>query len=87
MATWPFTRQMIIAARFPGTCRECGRRIHQGDRINWARGAGSTHLNCNEVGIDEGDHRCIGCGIDAGTMMMNASLGLSCPDCYDELSG
>ena len=28
--------------------------------------------------------RCIGCG---GPAEMNASLGPSCPDCYDDLSG
>ena len=33
------------------------------------------------------NRRCVGCGIDAGKMMMSASLGPSCPDCYDTLSG
>jgi hypothetical protein len=74
---------MVITAKFQGRCRNCGGRIAQGDQINWNRDAGASHVSCDE----SGGHCCIGCGIDAGKMMMNASLGLSCPDCYDELSG
>jgi hypothetical protein len=73
---------MAITARFPGRCRNCGGRISQGDKINWNRDGGATHISCD----DGGGHSCIGCGIDAGDQMMHASLGLSCPDCYADLT-
>ena len=80
---------MVMAAKFSGQCRTCGGRIVKGSQINWSRKAGANHLNCNEAGPDIGngrDHCCVLCGVDAGAQMMNASLGLSCPDCYDDLS-
>ena len=81
---------MAMTARYRGQCRACGGRINQGDQINWGRTTGASHVNCNEVGIDIGsgrDHHCALCGVDAGAQMMHASLGLSCPECYDDLSG
>jgi hypothetical protein len=37
---------MTITAKYPGTCRECGGRIQQGDRIEWEKGAGAAHVEC-----------------------------------------
>ena len=73
----------MITAQFPGRCRTCGGRICQGDQINWSRADGANHTSCDTGSSD----RCIGCGVDAGRQMMSASLGPSCPDCYDQLSG
>jgi hypothetical protein len=75
---------MVMTAKFRGQCRSCGGRIYQGDPINWSRDAGASHAKCDEIGSG---HSCVRCGVDAGDQMMSASLGLSCPDCYDDLSG
>ena len=35
---------MTLSAKFNGTCRSCGARIRQGDRINWTRHGGAQCL-------------------------------------------
>jgi hypothetical protein len=45
-----------IEARFAGTCRRCGGPIEPGERIRWAKGAGSYHLVA-DCGTSPDDHR------------------------------
>lgn len=37
---------MTITAKFPGTCKICLRPIRIGEKIEWQKGAGATHLKC-----------------------------------------
>ena len=38
-----------IKAKFPGTCRKCGKKINVGDQIEWQKGLGYLgSLYCNE---------------------------------------
>jgi len=37
---------MTIIAKYPGTCRKCGRQINVGDRIDWQKGRGASHIEC-----------------------------------------
>ena len=34
-----------MAARFPGKCKACGGRIHEGDEILYTKGEGATHAD------------------------------------------
>ena len=34
-----------ITAKYPGTCRHCGEPFEAGDRVRWARGEGTHHLD------------------------------------------
>jgi hypothetical protein len=38
---------MTITAKYAGTCKGCGGRISEGERIIWARGRGSRHVDCD----------------------------------------
>lgn len=42
---------MTITAKFAGTCKSCNRRFGAGEKINWTRGAGSTHVVCPASGL------------------------------------
>jgi hypothetical protein len=37
---------MTITAKFAGQCSICGRKINAGDKIEWKKGAGSSHTAC-----------------------------------------
>jgi hypothetical protein len=37
---------MTITAKYPGTCRKCGRAIKVGDQIEWQKGKGASHAQC-----------------------------------------
>jgi len=37
---------MVISARYPGRCRDCGGPIHAGDAIQWSRKGGARHVSC-----------------------------------------
>jgi hypothetical protein len=39
---------MTITAKYPGKCRRCGGAIAQGERIEWVKGGGSSHVSCPE---------------------------------------
>jgi predicted RNA-binding Zn-ribbon protein involved in translation (DUF1610 family) len=39
---------MTITSKYPGTCRSCGGRIRVGERVNWQRGQGASHIACPE---------------------------------------
>ena len=39
-------RPVKIHAKFPGTCRGCGRAFDAGDRVWWLKGVGSRHMGC-----------------------------------------
>ena len=41
---------MSINAKYPGTCTCCGRRFEAGTKINWTKGAGSSHVDCSSGG-------------------------------------
>lgn len=43
------TDLMTITAKFASTCQACGQRINPGDRIEWVKGEGSTHVRCAEA--------------------------------------
>jgi hypothetical protein len=38
--------EMIITAKFPGTCRKCNQPITVGEKIEWEKSAGATHVKC-----------------------------------------
>ena len=38
---------MSITAKYPGTCKACGKPFAAGTQIEWQKGEGSRHLNCN----------------------------------------
>jgi len=67
-----------ITARFAGTCKRCGGAVAPGDKIRWAKRAGTYHLatDCRDADyiapIDFGNGRCedapcCGCGGRCGT--------------------
>lgn len=37
---------MVIQARYPGKCPQCGQAIRVGESINWERGMGASHVAC-----------------------------------------
>lgn len=37
---------MLIVSKFPGTCTACKGSISVGDRIQWEKGKGSSHVTC-----------------------------------------
>jgi hypothetical protein len=39
-----------ITAKFSGTCKRCGGAFPAGAKINWEKGAGSTHVACPTAG-------------------------------------
>jgi SWI/SNF-related matrix-associated actin-dependent regulator 1 of chromatin subfamily A len=42
---------MIITTKFPSTCKVCGRKVEQGDRVSWVKGErGVAHVPCSEEG-------------------------------------
>lgn len=46
-------RFKTITAKYEGTCRRCGGTVHPGEKVRWAKGAGTWHLKadcpaCNE---------------------------------------
>lgn len=38
---------MSITAKHPGTCKACGKAFAAGTQIEWQKGEGSRHVNCN----------------------------------------
>ena len=38
---------MVITSKYYGKCKVCGSKINKGERINWERGQGASHLDCN----------------------------------------
>lgn len=37
---------MTITAKYPGKCRKCGQPIKLGDKIDWEKGQGASHVTC-----------------------------------------
>jgi len=37
---------MVIEARYPGSCSRCGGRIKRGEKIEWSKGSGASHVKC-----------------------------------------
>lgn len=37
---------MVITAKYAGRCKKCGGHIAVGDKIDWERGQGATHVSC-----------------------------------------
>lgn len=37
---------MTTIAKFPGTCRKCGQPISVGQKIEWEKGRGASHVEC-----------------------------------------
>ena len=38
---------MQITAKFNGKCQTCGGSLPKGSRIEWSRGAGASHIQCD----------------------------------------
>ena len=38
---------MTMTARWTGRCGMCGEQISVGDQIEWAKGQGAKHANCD----------------------------------------
>jgi hypothetical protein len=45
---------MIITAKFASTCDKCSSKIRKGDKVEWRKGYGATHVSCapQNHGID-----------------------------------
>lgn len=37
---------MTITAKYPGTCKRCGKGIRAGEQIEWVKGQGANHIDC-----------------------------------------
>ena len=49
---------MQITAKFNGKCRLCGESLPKGSRIEWSRGEGAKHVQCDpNVIIEDGMNR------------------------------
>lgn len=45
----PRAYTLSITAKYPGRCRVCGKRIHVGQQIYWAKGSKARHVDCAEA--------------------------------------
>ena len=63
-----YSRYRIIRAKFPSVCVACKSDIRAGDRIYWARGKRSHHVDCDTARLlhnsaDDGCTACSGLGV------------------------
>ena len=58
-----YSQFRIIRAKFPSTCVACTGDIRKGDRIYWARGKRSHHVDCDTARLlhDSADNGCTAC--------------------------
>jgi ribosomal protein L37E len=63
---------MTITAKYAGRCRRCGGRISVGDQIEWSKGEGARHVEC-ESRPAATTHR-----------VLNGQLWEECPRCGRE---
>lgn len=70
---------MTITAKYAGKCSECGGAIHQGEQIEWSKGAGARHTKCGASTVATvpaaagATHACAKCG---------ATCKAQYPTCY-----
>ena len=45
------SKPMVISAKYPSSCKACGRQVNPGDRVEWVAGDKFvSHVQCTEAG-------------------------------------
>lgn len=70
-----------MVARFPGTCRECGRKFAAGAEIDWTKGAGAACAKCFSSKADA-DEQAVGL-VPGGAQHKTAKRNRKADHCRD----